>query len=282
MSEFEGKAGIVVGGGHGVGRATALALARLGARLLIVDVGSAADGSGHDPSVADEVAATITRAEGVAHALALDAGEPDAAQRIVAHARQLFSVLDFGVYAAGFRHDRMLLRMPDDELERVLAVHLFGPLRFARELARELVATRREGSLVLATSAAGFVGSAGQSALATAAGGLVGFVRTAAAELRRQGVRINALVPTARTRLTEGLPLFAAIRDDSLTPEHVAQGICHLLSSAAHDVHGEVIGVAGGRIYALRHAETSGAFHEGAPASLTAIAAAWRDVTRRS
>jgi hypothetical protein len=78
------------------------------------------------------------------------------------------------------------------------------------------------------------------------------------------------------------LPLFEAIREDSLTPEHVAQVVCHLLSSAARDVHGEAIGVAGGRIYAFRHAETSGAFLEGPPATLAAIAAAWRDVTRRS
>jgi NAD(P)-dependent dehydrogenase (short-subunit alcohol dehydrogenase family) len=135
---------------------------------------------------------------------------------------------------------------------------------------------------VLVSSASGFFGSAGQSALAMAAGGLIGFVKTAATELRRHKIRVNAVVPTARTRLTAQLPLFESIRSDSLTPEHVAQGICHLLSDAAQDVLGEVIGIAGGRIYAYRHAETSGAFLEdSAPPSLASIAAAWRDVSRR-
>ena len=282
MTEFKGKAGIIVGGANGVGRATADALADLGAELLLVDLGSDVEGKGTDPTVVDQAAEAIARRGGKAHPLVLDAALPSAASTIVAHARAHLPTLDFGIYCAGYRHDRMLLRCPEEELERVLGVHLLGPLRFARELARELVTSKREGSIVLATSGSAFAGSAGQSATATAAGGVVGFVRTAAAELRRQGIRINAIVPTARTRQTSGLPLFESIRADSLTPEHVAQAIAHLLSPAARDVHGEAIGVAGGRIYAYRTAETSGAYLEGPPATLPAIAAAWRDVTRRS
>ncbi|HEY6876546.1 MAG TPA: SDR family oxidoreductase, partial [Polyangiales bacterium] len=137
------------------------------------------------------------------------------------------------------------------------------------------------GSIALASSASGFFGSAGQSSLAIAAGGLAGFVRTAATELRRNKVRLNVVVPTARTRLTEQLPLFASIKADSLSPEHAAQGIVYLLTEAAADVQGEIIGVAGGRLYAFRHAETSGAYLEGNPPALTEIAASWRDVTRR-
>jgi len=282
MEEFKSKAGIIVGGGQGVGLATARALSGLGAELLIADLGCATDGSGRDASVAERAAAELCTGGGKAHALSIDAAEPEAARQLIESAQKLLPSLDFGFYCAGFRHDRPLLRTPEQELERVLAVHMLGAIRFARELARELVAAKREGRLVLASSAAAFFGSAGQSALATAAGGLVGYVRTAATELRRQGVRINVIVPTARTRLTEGLPLFASIREDSLTSEHVAQVVCHLLSDAARDVHGEVVGVAGGRVYAFRHAETSGAFHEGAPAQLDAIAGLWRDVTRRS
>lgn len=282
MNEFESKVGVIVGGGRGVGRASALALAALGAELLIVDVGSSVDGLESDHSVARAAADEVIANGGRAQAIALDAAQPDAAETIVQGAKERFGRLDFGLYCAGFRHDRALLRDTDGELERVLATHLLAPIRFTRALAAELVASRSDGSILLLTSAAAFAGTAGHSAHAAAAGGVVGFVRTAALELRRKGVRLNALIPTARTRLTESLPLFSSIRDDSLTAEHVAQVVCHVLSPTTRDVHGEVLGVAGGRIYGYRQSETSGAYLEGPPASLAAIAAAWRDVTKRS
>jgi NAD(P)-dependent dehydrogenase (short-subunit alcohol dehydrogenase family) len=282
MTEFSSKVAVIVGGASGVGLATAKALGSLGCRLVIADLGCAIDGTGHDPDVVSRAAQELEALGVEVLALPLDAAEPSTAKVLIDAAIARFGRVDLGVYCAGFHHERALLRTVDAELERVLAVHLFGPMRFAQELARALIAAKTGGSIVLATSAAGFFGSAGHSAIAVAGGGLVGFVKTAATELRRHNIRINALVPTARTRLTEKLPLFATIRTDSLTPEHVAQGFCHLLSTAAVDVHGEVIGVAGGRIYAFRHAETSGAFLEGEqPPSLASIAASWRDVTRR-
>jgi NAD(P)-dependent dehydrogenase (short-subunit alcohol dehydrogenase family) len=282
LSEFESKVGVIVGGGRGVGRASALALAALGAELLIVDVGGTVDGLGSDPAVGRAAADEVVASGGRARAIALDAALPEAAETIVRQAKEHFGRLDFGLYCAGFRHDRTLLRDTDAELDRVLATHLLAPIRFTRALAGELVAGRREGSVLLLTSAAAFAGTAGHSAHAAAAGGVVGFVRTAALELRRKGVRLNALIPTARTRLTEELPLFSSIRNDSLTSEHVAQVVCHVLSPATRDVNGEILGVAGGRIYGYRQSETSGAYLEGPPASLSAIAAAWRDVTKRS
>lgn len=281
MSEFADQVAVIVGGAHGVGRATALSLARLGVRLVIADAGTGSDGEGRDPEVVAALAHELSSSGAQVLALPLDVSAPEAASTLVQAAIERFGRLDHGVYCAGFHHDRALLRTGDDELSRVLAVHLFAPVRFARELARSLIAGQHGGSIVLASSASGFFGSAGQSSLAIAAGGLAGFVRTAATELRRHKVRLNVVVPTARTRLTEQLPLFTSIKPESLSPEHVAQGIVHLLSPAAADVQGEIIGVAGGRIYAFRHAETSGAYLEGAPPSLEAIAGAWRDVTRR-
>lgn len=282
MNELQDKVGIVVGGAGGIGLAVVRGLVALGARVVMVDLGTLADGSSSDPEVVALAAQGVSGAGGDVFPLALDAGSADAARTMVASTQERFGRVDFGVYCAGFQHDRPLLRDADDELAQVLAVHLLGAVRFTRELSRALIAAKQGGSVILATSAAAFFGTAGQSALAIAAGGLVGFVKTAATELRRHKIRVNAIVPTARTRLTAQLPLFESIRADSLTPEHVAQGICHLLSDAAEDVLGEVIGIAGGRLYAFRHAETSGAFLEGSePPSLSAIAAAWPEVSRR-
>ncbi len=279
MSEFEEKVAIIVGGANGVGLATARSLVGLGARLVIADAGTGIDGEGRDAERVAQVAREL--GEDKVLGLPLDASAPDTASALAQHAIERFGRVDHGVYCAGFHHDRQLLRTTDDELERVLGVHLFAPLRFARELSRSLIAGQRGGGIVLASSASGFFGSSGQSSLAVAAGGLAGFARTAATELRRHKVRLNVVVPTARTRLTEQLPLFASIKPESLSPEHVAQCIVHLLSDAAADVQGEVLGVAGGRIYAFRHAETSGAYLEGNPPSLADIAASWRDVTKR-
>jgi NAD(P)-dependent dehydrogenase (short-subunit alcohol dehydrogenase family) len=281
MSEFEGKVAIVVGGARGIGRATAEALLRGGARLLLADAGTGPDGEGHDPDVVAAAARALSEDPTRVRGVALDATEPGAPVELLRLATEHFGRLDYGVYCAGFHHDRALLRTGEQELARVLAVHLAAPVQFARELTRSLIAAKRPGSVVLCGSASGFFGSAGQSSLAIAGGGLAGFVRAAATELRRHAVRINVVVPTARTRLTEHLPLFESIRSDSLSPAHVAQGICHLLSDAATDVQGEVLGIAGGRIYAYRHVETSGAYLDGDPPALTDIAAAWRDVTRR-
>jgi NAD(P)-dependent dehydrogenase (short-subunit alcohol dehydrogenase family) len=280
MGAFEGKVAIVVGGGRGVGRSTALALAREGARVCIVDSGCETNGEGHDPNVARAIGDEVRAVGTEALTLDLDAAQPGVAQRIVEATCEAFGRVDVGFYSAGFSRERALVRTSDDDFDAVLDVHVRGAFRFMRELANKLVEQRQGGSILLTTSGAGLFGSAGQSALAAASGAISGLTKTAATELRRHGIRVNALAPTARTRLTEELPLFRSIRADSLTPEHVAQVACHLLSDAARDVHGEIVGVAGGRIYSFRVNETSGLFEEGPPISLGALADAFRQVTR--
>lgn len=281
MSAFTDQVGLVVGGARGIGRAVAEALARAGTHVAIADLGCETNGQGRDPNVAIAAAADLERLGVKSLALPLDSAELDSARAMLETTQDALGGVTHGVYCAGYHHERPLLRDSNADLSRVLEVHLLGAIRFVRTLAGAMISDKRSGRIVVASSAAAFFGSAGQTALATAAGGLVGFVRTAATELRRHGIRLNAVVPTARTRLTEKLPLFESIRLDSLTPEHVAQVVLHLLSDAAQDIHGEVIGVAGGRVYALRHVETSGAFFEGPPPDLAAIEAAWREVSRR-
>lgn len=277
---FEGKVAIVVGAGRGIGRAVALGLAREGAKVAIADSGCDADGTGHDASVAEAVTDEVRKAGGEAIAIALDASAPDAARHMMDAVRQSFGVIDVGFYAAGISREKPLVRLHDADFEAVLDVHVRGAMRFTRELAKVMIDQRNGGAILLTTSAAGLFGASHQTALSMAAGAVTALTKTAATELRRHGIRINAIAPTARTRLTEGLPLFQSIRADSLSVEHVVPVACHLLSEASSDVHGELIGVAGGRIYAFRTNETSGLFQEGPPVSLAALAAGFRDVTR--
>jgi NAD(P)-dependent dehydrogenase (short-subunit alcohol dehydrogenase family) len=280
MGAVDGKVFIVVGGARGIGRASAQVLAREGARLLLADNGCAPDGTGHDTSVVsacgDEVRALGTEVV----TSSLDATAPGAAKELVELALSSFGRVDGGLFCAGFVRERAIVRMGDDDFDSVLDVHVRAAFRFTRELAKALVERRAGGSIVLTSSPSGFAGTAQQASLAAAAGAIASFTKTAALELRRQEVRVNAIVPTARTRLTQDLPLFQAIRPDSLTPEHVAQVVAHLLSDASRDVHGELIGVAGGRIYALRMVETSGVYHDEGPVPLAELAGAFRDVTR--
>jgi NAD(P)-dependent dehydrogenase (short-subunit alcohol dehydrogenase family) len=280
MGVFSDRSYIVVGGGRGIGRATALALARHGARVVVDDNGCDANGEGHDPNVAAEVVAEIKALGGEALALSHDARSREAPQQLVEACIKAFGAVHGGLYCAGFTRERALLRMTDEDLDGLLDVHLRGAFRFTRDLGRALVDQRQGGSIILASSTAAFFGSAAQAGAAAAAGAVASLARTAATELRRQGVRVNCLIPTARTRLTEQLPLFRSIRADSLSSEHVASVVCHLLSDAAQDVHGEVIGVAGGRTYAFRMSETSGLFREGPPMEWEELAASWREVTR--
>lgn len=278
MGAFDEKVAIVVGGGRGIGRVTALALAREGARVVIQDPGAASDGTGHDPEVAQAVVEEIRRSGGTALALDLSATRDGAAAASVEAALQSYGRVDAGFYAAGVLRERQLVRASDQDFDLLFDVHARGAFRFARELAKALIDQKRGGSLLLCSGAAGFAGTPGHTALAASAMAVVGMVRAAASELRRQNVRINCLVPTARTRLTEALPLFRSIRPDSLTPEHAAEVAAFLLSDEAHEVSGEVIGVAGGRTYAFRSSETPGLFEEGAAQPLARLSGRFREV----
>jgi NAD(P)-dependent dehydrogenase (short-subunit alcohol dehydrogenase family) len=280
MGELEGKVFIIAGGGRGIGRAAAVALTQAGASVMIDDLGCDPTGAGHDENVARAVAEELAREGAQVAALALDMAAKDSPRLLVEATLARFGRIDGGFYCAGFLRERALVRLNDEDFDAVLDVHVRGAIRFAREVAKALIEKRQPGSIVLTAAPSGLFGPAGQVSLAAASGAIAAFVRSAASELRRQNIRVNAIAPTARTRLTEQLPLFSSIRADSMTAEHVAPVVAHLLADASASVHGEVLGVAGGRVYALRMGETSGLFQEGEPMTLGTLSARFREVTR--
>ncbi|MCC6873062.1 MAG: SDR family oxidoreductase [Sandaracinaceae bacterium] len=273
------KVVVIVGGGRGLGRAYALACAAQGARVVVADLGCSAEGDGRDPSVAESVAHAIEAHGGQASALCEDIGELGAADRIVEHARSRFGRLDGLVASAGLAFDRSVLKTEAAELDRALDVIVRGSFALVRAGARAMMETGG-GAIVLHAAPVALFGAIRQSVMAGASGAVLGLTRSAAIELRKHRVRVNAVAPTARTRLTEHLPLFQGIAPSSMTPEQVAPVVVFLLSDLATEVTGEIVGAAGNRIYALRARETPGSFGD-VEWTAERIAAAWTDITRQ-
>ncbi len=280
MSMLAGKSVLVVGAAGGLGRAETLLLARLGAKLVLCDAGRDVEGVGADPGAVEAIAADARALGAEVVTSAEDAAAAGAADRLVALAASTYGRLDGVVYSAGIRRDRSLAKTTADDLDRMLDVHVRGSFHVARAAAAAMIDAGTGGSIVLSTGPVGFFGVARKTSEALCAGAIAGFVRSAAIELRRHGVRVNAVAPTARTRLTEDSALFRGIAATSMTPEHVAPVVAFLLSDAAKDVHGDVLGVAGGRIYALQSRETTGAFAEGRAFDPGEIGGVYAEVTR--
>ncbi|MCB9591792.1 MAG: SDR family NAD(P)-dependent oxidoreductase [Sandaracinaceae bacterium] len=281
-SLLEGRVIAITGGGRGVGRAHALACAREGAAgILVNDLGCDLSGQGSDPSVADAVAEAIRVEHGVAaEADHHDVGEAGASVRIVEHALDRFGRLDALIGCAGVSADQTVMKLGDELLDRMIDVHVRGSFGLVRAAGRAMIDRGEGGAILLHTAPAAFFGAMRQSALAATTGAVVGLVRSAAVELRKHRIRINALAPTARTRATEELPLFKGIGPGSMGPEFVGPVGAFLVSELAADVSGEVIGAAGTRVYALHGRETPGWFGDAEPPRAAEVASAWPEITR--
>ncbi|MEN3585149.1 SDR family oxidoreductase [Streptomyces sp. ZYX-F-203] len=253
-----GRVAVVTGAGRGLGRAHALALAAEGARVVVNDLGVAADGSGGDAGPAHAVVARIRAAGGAAVPHTGDVATTSGAASLVETALDAFGRLDTLVNNAGFLRDRMLVNLDENDWDAVVRVHLRGhflPLRHAAAHWRsEAKAGRPPRARVVNTgSGAGLVGSVGQGNYAAAKAGVVGLTLVAAAELGRYGVLVNAVAPAARTRMTErtfaeAMALPAPGGFDAMAPENVSPLVVWLGSADSDSVTGRVFGVEAGRI----------------------------------
>ncbi|MFF5988089.1 SDR family oxidoreductase [Prauserella flavalba] len=281
----QGRVVIVTGAGRGIGRAHALAFAAEGAQVVVNDVGVALDGSATGEGPAAEVVAEIEARGGKAVASTDDVADFAGAQRLIGSALEHFGRLDVLVNNAGVVRDRMLVNLAEDEWDAVIRVHLkghFAPLRHAAAHWRaEAKAGRTPSARVINTSSgAGLLGSVGQGNYVAAKAGIAGLTVVAAEELARYGVTVNAIAPSARTRMTEEVfaDLMAAPRDgfDAMAPENVSPLVVWLGSEESADVTGRVFEVEGGQVslaQGWRHgpAEDKGARWE--PAELGPVVA---------
>ena len=261
MALLGGKVAVITGAGGGIGRAHALAFARQGARVVVNDVGGARDGTGGDRQMAEAVVEEIRAGGGEAVADHSDVSEPDGARTLIARARSAFGGLDVLVNNAGILRDKTLRKMTVEQWDAVIKVHLRGTFLCTQAAATSMVDRNQGGRIINTTSVSGLMGNFGQANYAAAKAGIYGLTMTAAIELKKHGITVNALAPVALTRMTEDLPMMAAMPNASelLSADHVAPAALFLASELAGDITGAVLAVEGKRMYVYRMIQTSAA-----------------------
>lgn len=260
MQTLVGKVAVVTGAGRGIGRAHAMELARQGAKVVVNDLGGSSDGAGADAGPAAEVVAEILAAGGEAVADMNDVADERGAESLIDTALEQFGRLDVLVNNAGILRDRTVANMSFDEWDSVIRVHLrgtFGPTHFAvrhwRKLSKAGEAVR--GRIINTSSASGLYCNPGQANYGAAKAGIAAFTVITSREVAKYGVTVNAIYPTALSRLTEdvftqyaGAEGDANSKDHPLAPENVAPLVAWLASDEAKSITGRVFGVRGGRI----------------------------------
>jgi NAD(P)-dependent dehydrogenase (short-subunit alcohol dehydrogenase family) len=257
MSICDGRVVIVTGAARGLGRAHALAFAAEGARVVVNDLGVELDGTSARSGPAEEVVEEIRAAGGEAVANGDDIADWDGAARLVRAAIDAFGDLHVVVNNAGFVRDRMFANVEEDEWDAVIRVHLKGhaaPSRHAAAYWRDRAKAGEavDARIVNTSSGAGLLGSIGQAAYSAAKGGIAALTLVQAAELGRYGVTANAIAPSARTRMTEGVFTEMMAKPDSgfdaMDPSNVSPLVVWLGSTESHDVTGRVFEIEGGKI----------------------------------
>jgi NAD(P)-dependent dehydrogenase (short-subunit alcohol dehydrogenase family) len=250
----EGRVAIVTGAGGGLGRQHALLLAAHGAKVMVNDIGAGVDGRGVDASVAAAVVGAIKVAGGEAIANGADVSDWQGAQAMIDAAVGTFGRLDILVNNAGILRDRMLTNMAEDEWDAVIKVHLKGPFAPSRHAAAYWREESKKanapvkGRIINTTSTSGIYGNVGQTNYGTAKAGIAAFTIIAARELRRYGVTVNAISPSAQTRMTEGLRELSADERATRDPKWVSPTVVYLASEEAQDITGRVVQAGFGRL----------------------------------
>ena len=252
----EGRVAIVTGAGRGVGRQHALQLALAGAKIVVNDLGSSVNGSGIDGSPAEQVVDIINAAGGEAIVNNDDVSNFDGAKNLVDTAINTFGKLDILVNNAGILRDRMLVNMTEDEWDSVVRVHLkgtFAPSRHAGSYWRAMFKQTDGdkpimGRIINTSSTSGIYGNIGQTNYGAAKAGIAAFTIIAARELQRFGVTVNAISPSAYTRMTDTLREYTEEEIEIRDPSWVSPTVVYLASTKAQDITGRVIEAGAGQV----------------------------------
>jgi 3-oxoacyl-[acyl-carrier protein] reductase len=241
---LEGKVALVTGGAQGIGRAIALLFAREGARVAISDINL------------EKARETGREVEAIGQeALAIGGNVADAqeAEAMVQQTVEKFGRLDILVNNAGITRDQILLRMKEEDWDRVLSVNLKGTFHLTKAGLRPFL-KQKAGKVVNIASVTGQMGNAGQANYAASKAGVIGFTKSIAREYASRNIQVNAVAPGfIETAMSQAIPqkerevLIQQIPMARLgTPEDVAEAVLFLSSPAADYITGQVLNVNGG------------------------------------
>jgi len=260
MGALDGRVAIITGAGRGIGREHALLFAAEGAKVVVNDLGGAADGSGGDQTPAEQVVSEIKGMGGEAVANGDNVADWEGGQRLVNAAIEAFGDLDILVNNAGILRDRVLVNMTEQEWDDVVKVHLKGhfvPTRWAAAYWREQTkaGVEKPRNVVHTSSTSGLLSNPGQTNYGAAKSGIATFSQICAKELTRYGVKSNCIAPAARTRLTEATPGLGEIvkapdeadQFDIWDPANISPLVAYL-ASAECAFNGETFFVQGGSV----------------------------------
>jgi NAD(P)-dependent dehydrogenase (short-subunit alcohol dehydrogenase family) len=251
---LDGRVALVTGAGGGLGREHALTLARLGAKVVVNDVGGTVHGEDGDVVPADRVVAEIVGAGGEAVAHHESIAEPAGAASLVSVALEAFGTVDVLVNNAGILRDKTFAKMSLEDFEAVLAVHLMGTV-YCTHAAWPVMLEQGYGRVVVTTSGSATNGNFGQSNYAAAKLGVVGLMNVLALEGERKGVLINAIAPAAATRMTT--ELIPGDLRSYLGPDLVSSVVAYLCSESCTDT-GRIISSVAGNVSRVHYAESPG------------------------
>ena len=273
MLNFTGKAAIITGAGGGLGRTYALELARRGARVMINDLGGAADGSGGSSEAARKVVEEIRACGGEAIANGASVTDRAGVAALVTQAMDAFGRIDILINNAGILRDKSFQKMELDDAQAVIDVHLMGAFHCTKAV-WPIMSEQGYGRIVMTTSPSGLYGNFGQANYGAAKMGLVGLMNTLRIEGGRKDIHTNCISPVAATRMTADLLPQSAL--DQLGPEKITPGVIYLCSEAAPN--GMILQAAGGR-FSLAAIMESPWVDLGASPSAEDVAAQWKAIS---
>lgn len=250
---LDGKVVVVTGAGRGIGRDIALMMASHGGRVVVNDLGGAADGGGADAAPAQEVVDEIRAAGGQAVANFGNVAKSEDAKAMYEQAMDTFGAIDVVVNNAGILRDVIFHKMTEQDWDSVIAVHLKGSFNMAHAVAAQFK-MQASGCFINFTSTSGLIGNLGQANYAAAKMGIVGLSRSIALDMARFNVRSNCIAPFAWSRLIGTIPTKTeaekarVARIKEMTPAKIAP-LCVALADPGCDVTGQIFGVRNNEIF---------------------------------